>query len=191
MLVDPASTSHPAGSLQPARVRGQDLTAVPLDPLLTAAADPLHATAGGVAELSPPNSGSAATQNVLGALAFRAGLGQLPDSPSVLAPPRRWNVSGEELRALFDGVRQLVDAGYLAPTSLPAADQAGPAEVELTYPASAEASEVVKPVLKELAAQNFKVGDLYRSSRRDRATNVDPGRVTTPMRNGLHAASSA
>ncbi|WP_277676160.1 DUF6049 family protein [Saccharopolyspora rectivirgula] len=192
VLVDPASTSHPAGSLQPARVRGQDLTAVPLDPLLTAAADPLHATAGEVAELSPPNSGSAATQNVLGALAFRAGLGQLPDSPSVLAPPRRWNVSGEELRALFDGVRQLVDAGYLAPTSLPAADPAGPAEVELTYPASAEASEVVKPVLKELAAQNFKVGDLYRSSRRDRATNVDPGRVTTPMRNGLlHAASSA
>lgn len=191
-LLAPSALSTPPGSLSPAKVSGHDLTAVPVDPLLRTALDPNSGTPDEVTDLSPPSNGMLTAQNALGALAFRATAGALPDSTSVLVPPRRWNMRGDDVRALLDGMQQLTDAGYIRPTSLPDPPPEGLPEAGLNYPAQAADAEIPRSVLGELAGQNFKVGDLYRSSETDPSNDIDRGRITTPLRNGLlRGASSA
>ncbi|MER7010440.1 glycoprotein [Saccharopolyspora sp. NPDC000359] len=192
VLMEPQSLSTPAGSLDPVKVRGQDMTAVPIDPLLTSALDPERDTPHKTTALSPPVGQLESAQNALGALTFRATRGSVGDATSVLVPPRRWNLRGDDLRSLLDGMQHLTDAGLVQPRALPEPAPAGLPEADLNYPVEAGASEIPQPVLKDLAAENFKVGDLYRSSRRDPSTDVEPSRITTPLVNGLlRGASSA
>ncbi|GAB2739695.1 DUF6049 family protein [Salinifilum aidingensis] len=183
-LLDTRSLDVPAGTLAPARIRGTDLTAQPLDPLLSSALNPLRGTPRQSSAKSPPTEESATAQDALGSLLFRSTLGSLPDSTSVLAPPRRWNINGEQLRGLLDGMRALTDAGYVEPTALPHPGGRLP-EAELTYPDTAASAEIPQPVLRTLARANYAVGDLYRSSSEEQARHVDPAQVTTPLRNGL------
>ncbi|GGI82901.1 glycoprotein [Saccharopolyspora subtropica] len=192
VLLEPQSLGIPAGSLSPVRVRGHDLTAVPIDPLLTSALDPLHDTPQKVTALSPPQNGSLSAENALAALVFRATQGFVANATSVLVPPRRWNMRADDLRSLLDGMQKLADAGYLRPTALPGPDPATLPEADLTYPVAAGSDEIPQPVIDELAAQNFAVGDLYRSSREEPSSTVEKGQVTTPLANGLlHGVSSA
>ncbi|TDD56775.1 glycoprotein [Saccharopolyspora elongata] len=184
-LLEPRALNLPAGSLSPVRVRGQNMAAVPIDPLLTSALDPLHDTELKVTTLSPPQNGQLSAQNALGALAFRATQGQVPGATSVLAPPRRWNLRGDDLRALLDGMQQLHEAGLIRLTPVPEPDPATLPEADLDYPVDAGSAEIPQPVLDQLAAQNFKVGDLYVSSQEERSSPVQRGQVTTPLRNGL------
>ncbi|GAA4856971.1 DUF6049 family protein [Saccharopolyspora rosea] len=191
-LLEPQSLSTPPGSLSPVRVRGHDLAAIPIDPLLTSALDPQHDTATKVTALSPPDNGSLSAQDALGALAFRASQGSLPNSTSVLVPPRRWNMRADDLRSLLSGMQQLDAEGYIKPTALPNPDPSALPQADLTYPVGASADEIPQPVLNSIARQNFKVGDLFRSAEKERSVGVDPAEVTTPLRNGLlRAASSA
>ncbi|MCI2423590.1 DUF6049 family protein [Saccharopolyspora sp. K220] len=191
-LLEPRSLQLPAGSLSPVRVRGHNLAAVPIDPLMTNALDPQHDTPQKVTALSPEQNGLLSAQNTLGALVFRATQGSVPGATSVLAPPRRWNLRGDDVRSLLDGMRQLADAGIIDPTPLPEPDPATLPEADLSYPVDASSAEIPRPLVDQLAAQNFKVGDLYRSSETERSSPVDPGRVTTPLFNGLlHGVSSA
>ncbi|RKT84408.1 hypothetical protein SAMN05421805_103339 [Saccharopolyspora antimicrobica] len=191
-LLEPQSLNIPAGSLDPVRIRGRDMTAIPIDPLMTSALDPLRDTERKTTDLSPPVAQLESAQNALGALTFRATQGSVGDATSVLAPPRRWNLRGDDLRELLDGMRSLTEAGLIRPGSLPEPDPATLSEADLSYPVEAGAAEIPQPVLRQLAEQNFKVGDLYRSSQRDPASDVEPGRITTPLVNGLlRGASSA
>ncbi|GAA4865251.1 DUF6049 family protein [Saccharopolyspora cebuensis] len=192
VLMQPEAIGIPAGSLSPARVRGADIAAVPIDPLLSRALDPLHDTPQRVTALSPPENGRLSAQNVLGALTVRATTARVPNATSVLAPPRRWRMGGDDLRGLLRGMQDLSEAGYVEPTALPTPDPASLPEADLTYPVDAGADEIPQPVLDALAAQNYKVGDLYRSSDNEPSSQVQPGHVTTPLRNGLlRGASSA
>ncbi|MGP4018634.1 DUF6049 family protein [Saccharopolyspora sp. 5N708] len=191
-LLEPRSLQLPAGSLSPVRVRGHDLAAVPIDPLLTSALDPLHDTPQKVTALSPAQNGLLSAQNTLGALVFRATQGNIAGATSVLAPPRRWNLRGDDVRSLLDGMRQLADAGIIEPTPLPEPDPATLPEADLSYPVDTGSAEIPRPLVDQLRDQNFKVGDLYVSSQTERSSPVDPGRVTTPLFNGLlHGVSSA
>ncbi|MGW1682443.1 DUF6049 family protein [Saccharopolyspora sp. NPDC002376] len=191
-LVEPQALNIPDGSLDPVRIRGRDMTAIPIDPLLTSALDPLHDTGQKTTALSPPNAQLESVQNALGALAFRATQGSVGDATSVMVPPRRWDVRGDDLRSLLDGMQNLADAGLIHPKALPEPNPATLPEADLNYPVESGSSEVAQPVLQQLAEQNFKVGDLYRSSQRDPSTDVEPGRITTPLANGLlRGASSA
>ncbi|MBK0865292.1 MAG: glycoprotein [Saccharopolyspora sp.] len=199
MLMEPSSLSTPDGSLEPVRLRAKGSpTAVPVDPLLSEALDPLHGTPQESTALSPPDSGALSAQNALGAMAFRATGGYQDGATSVLAPPRRWNLSGSDLRSLLQGMEQLTGAGYVRPTGLPQdggqAQQAAtpPPEARLAYPPEHAGEEIPQPVLDQLARQNYKVGDLFRSSSRDPAANLEPAALTNPLRNGLlRGASSA
>jgi hypothetical protein len=206
-LLRPDNVTAAPGSLQPVRLKGgttTEPTVLPLDPLLSSALDPQNTTA-----LSPAGNGILSVQNTLGALAYRANAGFHPGATAVLAPPRRWNVSATDLHSLFTGLQQLTDQGYLRPTALPtgASDANGSAatgsptpatqtstlpEATLVYPPGAEAAEIAQPLVHELAEQNFKVGALFQSTSLDRAANVDPAAVTTPLSDALlRAASSA
>ncbi|MBA8827714.1 hypothetical protein FHX42_005119 [Saccharopolyspora lacisalsi] len=213
-LMHPDALARPESSLRPARIRtgAEDYapTAQPTDPLLANALDPGRRSAGTSAQLSPRGDGTPSVQNTLGALTFRATQGFEGGARSVLAPPRRWNLDGEELSSLLRGMKRLTKAGYVRPTSIPhsdaqssdAAQSSGgtasqgdekpPPEVALNYPVDSATEEIRQPVLDKLAARNYKVGDLYRSSEKEPAVNVDPAQVTTPLRNGLlRGASSA
>ncbi|MHA6801730.1 DUF6049 family protein [Bounagaea algeriensis] len=183
-LLDTNSLDRPAGTLAPVRLRGTELTAQPLDPLLSSALNPLHDTARRPSAKSPPTGESATAQDALGSLLFRSTLGSLPGSTSVLAPPRRWNINGEQLRGLLDGMRTLSDAGYIDPTALPQPSGELP-EVDLTSQGDAEDTEIPQSALHALARANYAVGDLYRSSAEEEAGDIAPAQVTTPLRNGL------
>ncbi|WP_243790603.1 DUF6049 family protein [Saccharopolyspora gloriosae] len=196
MLMEPSAMS--TESLAPSRLYENGPVGVPVDPLLSEALDPMHGSPLETTAMSPDGNGAAAVQNTLGALAFRATAGAQGGATSVLAPPRRWNLSGEDLRALLDGMRGLTEAGYLRPAGLP--ETTGQAEQSesalpvagLDYPQENAAEEIPQPVLDQLAEQNYKVGDLYRSSEKDPAADLEPAALTTPLRNGLlRGASSA
>ncbi|MEU6128790.1 DUF6049 family protein [Saccharopolyspora sp. NPDC047091] len=196
VLVDPASVS--TGSPAPSRLFEDGPTAMPIDPLLSEALDPNFGGPRETTAMSPEGGGTASVQNALGALAFRATLGTQDGATSVLAPPRRWNLSGDDVRSLLDGLRGLTEAGYVRPAGLPERDgEAEQSTSELpvsqpSYPAENAAEEIPQPVLDQLAEQNYKVGDLYRSSEKDPATDLDRAALTTPLRNGLlRGASSA
>lgn len=197
MLMRPGALGPPGDSGSPTRLRGQpNSAALPIDPLMSSALDPLSGSGGQTTEMSPgPGRGLLSAQDALGALAFRATTGNQPDKPSILAPPRHWNVQGDDLRSMLSGMEKLAKAQYIQPSGLPTPS---PQEVsklpegDLAYPAAARNQEIPKPVLDELAEQNFKVGDLYRSTKRDPALNVDQAAVTNPLRDGLlRGASSA
>jgi hypothetical protein len=192
-LLETRALNTPAGSLSPVRIRGRDMTAVPIDPLLTSALDPLHDTERKVTALSPEQQdGALSAQNALGALTFRATQGAVPNATSVMVPPRRWNLRGDDVRSLLGGMQQLADAGFIQPTALPDSAPDTLPEADLNYPVEAGAAEIPQPVIDELAQQNFKVGDLYGSSRKEPSSTVERADVTTPLANGLlHGASSA
>lgn len=67
-----------------------------------------------------------------------------------------------------------------------------PIPADLAYPSWAARDEIPPAVVKRVAQQNFKVGDLFRSSLKDPQVNLDPADVTSPLRDGLlHGASNA
>jgi hypothetical protein len=214
MLMQPGDLTIPKGSLGPVRLPSTDRntapTAQPIDPLVSGALDPINDPTGKTTVLSPPENGSLSAQNTLGALLFRSTTGFHPGATSVLTPPRRWNLGGDDLRGMLAGMQQLAGAGYLKPTGLPpspgntgagAGADSGPQpppatnalpEANLAYPVAAGPNEIPQPLLSELAQQNYKVGALFRSSIKDTAANFEPSALTTPLRDGLlRSASSA
>lgn len=192
-LLDTRAIDVPPGSLSPVKVRGHDIAGVPIDPLLAGALDPKQDTAQEVTANSPdPGQGTVTAQNALGALTFRATQGFIGNSTSVMVPPRRWQMRADDLKSLLSGMQKLADANFIDPSPLPQPDPANLPEADLTYPVQASSSEIPRDVISRLAAQNYKVGDLARSSSAEFSNPVPPGRVTTPLRNGLlHAVSSA
>lgn len=192
-LLDTRAVGIPPGSLSPVRLRGTNMTAVPIDPLLSTALDPNRDTAQEVTATSPaPGQGTVTAQDALGALTFRATQGFIANSTSVMVPPRRWQMTADDLTAMLSGMQKLADAKVIDPSPLPEPDPAGLPEANLTYPVQASSSEIPRDVIDKMAVQNYKVGDLARSSSAEFANPVPPGRVTTPLRNGLlHAVSSA
>jgi hypothetical protein len=162
------------------------------DPLLTDAADTGAAApdgrAGGQAAVAAAPGGSLATQDLLGALAFRTGD---PDAgPLLLAPPHRWDVDRAAAAALLEGVARLADAGALSGRPLGAA-AAGPAPgagVDPAYPLGAaevapEATASLRDVLADL--------DDLRSSVVDDERGVDPDELFGILRLGAVRAVSA
>lgn len=195
MLLNPATLAMPQGSLGEVQLTTEGAPiAQPIDPLLKSALAPTR----GVAP-HPGANGVAAAQDALGSLAFRT-TGGATQGTSVLAPPRHWNIGGDGMHALLTGMNELADAGYIQPTGLPMAEQSKQEhetahqhlpKVGLSYPVTAATAEIQQSVLDQIARQNFKVGDLFRSSERDPAANRAPAEVTTPLRDGLLRGASS
>ncbi|RCW47215.1 hypothetical protein DFQ14_101561 [Halopolyspora algeriensis] len=127
LLMHPRSLALPRGSLQPVRIKTQNgnytPTAHPVDPLLSRALNP-HG--GSSTVLSPTGDATLSALNTLGALAFRATAGSGGhNATSLLAPPRRWNLHGQDLAGLLTGLEKLTKAGYVQPTGFPGTTESG------------------------------------------------------------------
>jgi uncharacterized protein DUF6049 len=184
-------------------------TAVLTDPLLTAALtgptapgeEPARGTAAAV--LSPAGGGGAlATQDGLGALAFRVQGGAdgadgpdgtTGDGPLVLAPPRAWGTDGLGARALLDGVGELVRAGALRPRAaevVAPGEPTGPATA-LAYPLEASGREVPPPVVETISGTAAAVADLRAAARPGSPVGVTPEVAFAPLERGLVRPASA
>ncbi len=164
------------------------------DALLADAADPDPGApagrGGGQAAAATTADGPLATQDVLGALAFRAGAGAGADAgPLLLAPPHRWDVDGAAAGALLEGVAGLVEAGVLTGRPLDAAlsGPTGPATA-LAYPLGA--TEVAPETLGSLRGLLAQLDDL-RSSVLDDDRIVDPDELFGLLRLGTVRVASA
>jgi hypothetical protein len=122
-------------------------SAVLTDPLLTLAADGPSAPStsaigpGGAAATGTASGTDTplATQDVIGALAFRALGTPATDGPLVLAPPHRWATDGTGAQALLAAAGRLLAGGELAPRNLASVLAVGP-------PTGAKARQAVYPL---------------------------------------------
>ncbi|SDP75686.1 hypothetical protein SAMN04487905_108147 [Actinopolyspora xinjiangensis] len=214
VLMHPDSLASTDGSLRPVELRtgapDHTPTARVIDPLLTDALNPMRArSAANSTRLAPLGDATPSVMDGLASLTFRSRAAAVPGT-TIVAPPRRWNPDEGELRDFLTGLRTLRQAGFVQPTALPRSDgsagQEGsvgagekttgdtesPPRAAITYPAGSAADEIPQRILRKLAAQNYRVGELYRAAAREPAKNVAPASVTTPLRNGLlRGASSA
>lgn len=221
-LLTPEAMSTPNNSLQPVDLQRSGMQGLPIDPLMGAALDPDYRTKPNQTAPAPDQADGLSAQKAVGALAFRSTAGYQPDGMSVVAPPRRWTLGGGDVVSLLSGVDQLAKDGYIKPAEVPAPKQQSPQQPaatsqqgagqepgqqnagqqgnqtpqpipgDLVYPGWAAREEPPPGLLRHLAQQNFKVGDLFRSSLKDPQVNLDPADVTSPLRDGLlHGASTA
>ena len=177
-------------------------SAVLADPLLAVAAGtadgPGAVAGGGAAASARPATGPLATQDVLGALAFRALAAGAADGgdgdgggPLLLTPPHRWDVDGTAAAALLDGVAQLADLGLLTPRDLAAAPaDGGGDERAVQYPPDATGQQVAPDAVASIGTVLADLADLA-SSAVDDGQGVDPDALFGPLRLVTVRAASA
>ncbi|WP_300012736.1 DUF6049 family protein [Pseudonocardia sp.] len=196
--LDRPAGADPAGVVPIAG--GPATVGVIADPLLTLAAggtvaERVVAETSGAAAGARTAGGALATQDLLGALAFRV-TRDVPDTgPVVVAPPHRWAADGPAARALLDGIDRLVAAGLVGPRSLGDVVTGGaPADVDaaaLVYPLSAGAREIPGTTVASIGEVLDGIADLA-SSVVDDDLGVDPDDVFDPLLTGaVRPASTA
>jgi hypothetical protein len=191
VLTDPLAGAALAGSI-PARTDAG-----------TGATEP-----GNVASATPAGSDRAlSTQDGSAALAWRimtgGSAGGAPAGSTVggstaagvlLAPPRRWDVSGVEAAELLRTATQLVTSGFAAPRDLSrlVGGQQPTATTTIRYPARAGAEEVERSVAASVTTVRNQLRDMDEATDRDPRANVDPASLFDPLLyNLLRAMSSA
>ena len=176
---------------------GRPVTALLTDPLLTRAATAPPATpvasgpgAAATAESLAGDGGPLATQDLLGAVAFRAGADSPVVGPIVLAPPHQWGTDGAGARALLDAVGALVTAGQVTPTRLAdaAGDAAAPTPVRPDPPV--DAAEVPAAAVGTLADSARALTDL-RSAVVESNVGITADQLFAPLQFGLLRGASA
>ncbi|MDN5919385.1 MAG: hypothetical protein L0I76_30525, partial [Pseudonocardia sp.] len=166
--------------------------AVITDPLLTeAAAGPDEQNP----EVPAGGTGPMSTQDLVGALAFRAAAGPGP-GPIVVAPPHRWTADGGAGAALLSAAASLIGEGRLAPTGLAAVTTTGPATdgetARLYYPVQAGGQEVASSAVAAVAKQDRAIGELRAAAEGRTGVGASPAEVFDPLRLGtLRAVSTA
>lgn len=201
--VEPGASDRITGVLPVAGAQRPQL-AVLTDPLLTRAAD--GPAPGGrfdaaqpLAAVTPAGSGAGgsralSTQDVIGALAFRARTLTGGTDPLVLAPPHGWTAQRSSAAALLTAVDQLVGAGLLTPRPLSQSTDSGiPATGarSLAYPLRAGAREIPPDVVDTVAASRARLLDLRSAAVEQGGVGVGVDQVFGPLDRGLVRAASA
>jgi hypothetical protein len=195
-VVTDAGKLAPAGAGGGVTVQGSTVRAQPADSLIAAAMAGVPTVPDSVT-VPATTQPAVASQNGLGALAFRAGLGlptgtERPDH-LLVAPPRRWDAPAAELTAYLDQLGDFLSAGLVTATSLPtllSADPAGPGAVgDGGQDPGAAADPDVVPALSAL---DGKTTELAGSMQLDPTKRVKPDDVIAPVRLAeLRGASTA
>ncbi|RSD20075.1 DUF6049 family protein [Amycolatopsis eburnea] len=181
-----------AGKLAPAAagggvtVQGSSVRAQPTDSLVSAAMTGVPTVPDSVTV--PANTERAiSSQNGLGALAFRAGLGQpagqeRPDH-LLVAPPRRWDAPAAELTAYLEQVAGFISAGVVTPIALPSLLSADPAATGAVGDTGQDPSAAVDPqVVSTLSAVEGQAAGMASSMQLDATKRVKPDDVVAPVR---------
>ncbi|WP_410562862.1 DUF6049 family protein [Amycolatopsis sp. cmx-4-61] len=191
-----------AGKLAPAAagggvtVQGSTVRVQPTDSLISAAMTGVPAAPGSVT-VAATTERAIASQNGLGALAFRAGLGlaagqQRPDH-LLVAPPRRWDASAEEFTTYLQQVGEFLNAGLVTATSLPTLLAASPeASGSVGDGGPQAATGVDAGVVSTLAGLDDQATGLASAMQLDPTKRVKPDAVVEPVRLAeLRGASTA
>ena len=175
-------------------VQGSTVRAQPTDSLITAALTGVPAAAGSVATAATGQP-AVGTQNGLGALAFRAGLGQpnaqRPDH-LLVAPPRRWDVPAAELGAYLGQISAYLSGGLVTATGLTqllAADPTGSGSVG--DGGQGPAADVDQSVTAALSRLDDQAAGLTSAMTIDPTKRVKPEDVVAPVRDALLRGASA
>ncbi|OLF18290.1 DUF6049 family protein [Actinophytocola xanthii] len=166
------------GYQTPAPVR-----ALPIDSLVSSAL-----------ELDRPGAGAdTSLQRGLAALTFRALFDSGADGTRILvAPPRRWTASEQELTGYLDLAQRLFDSGSAVPQSLVGTlsgiDQGTAAG--LAYTPQDAAREIPTAVTADVARINGTKRDLLNAMDDDNTSDVDPNTLLSPMQYGLLRGTS-
>jgi hypothetical protein len=190
------------------RGRSRPPVALLADPLLTLAAGAPEtgndtdgtATNRGIGSLntstsvSPAGTGAPLSgEDLTAAVVFRALDPTAAGSSLLVAPPHRWNTSGEDARELLATVGRLVASGQFRGTPLPGgpdlASEAGAGS--LVYPLRAGAREVPSKVTAKLNAAWVTASELRSAAVAQPGTGYTPAQVFDPVTEGLLRAASA
>ncbi|KDN17779.1 DUF6049 family protein [Amycolatopsis rifamycinica] len=191
-----------AGKLAPAAagggvtVQGSTVRLQPTDSLISAAMTGVPTVPGSVT--APATTERAiASQNGLGALAFRAGLGlaagqQRPDH-LLVAPPRRWDASAEEYGTYLRQVGDFLTAGVVTATGLPSLLAAAPEAAGSVGDGGPDpATGVDAGVVSTLSGVDGQATGLASAMQLDPTKRVKPDDVVEPVRLAeLRGASTA
>ncbi|MGY6657118.1 DUF6049 family protein [Amycolatopsis sp. TRM77291] len=159
-------------------IEGTDLRAQPIDALISSALN-----------------GSESTQNGLGAIAFRAGLGGQNEGPGrsrlLIAPPRHWAATGTELTTFLERMGDFYAAGLLKSAPLPellGESPSGTASVNYD-PRDLTAATSGDVTAKMSQLDNETLG-LSAAMTMDATKRVKPADVIAPVRLALIRAAS-
>jgi hypothetical protein len=179
-------------------IPGTNLRAHPLDSLVSSAlaGTPAAAQTAGVVT-SVTDQPDLATQNGLAALAFRAGLGQQGSEQQtsvgqvVVAPPRRWNVSLQELDTFVQSLGDYTNAGLITPVALPQL-LAGPAmgQAALSYGTQDLAAGPSAGLSDAMSGLDTSAAGLAAAMAVDSTSLVTPAELIKPVRTALVRAAS-
>ncbi|MEV6827550.1 DUF6049 family protein [Amycolatopsis sp. NPDC051102] len=179
-----------AGKLAPAAgggvtVQGSTVRVQPTDSLISAAMTGVPAVPDSVT-VAATTERAVASQNGLGALAFRAGLGQPAGQQRpnhlLIAPPRRWDASAEEFTAYLRQVGDFLDAGLVTATGLSTLLAAGPAASGTVGDGGQDPAGIDEGVVSTLSALDVQATGLASAMQLDPTKRVKPDDVVEPVR---------
>ncbi|MEV4051143.1 DUF6049 family protein [Amycolatopsis sp. NPDC049688] len=190
-----------AGKLAPAAagggvtVQGSTVRVQPTDSLVSAAMTGVPSVPDSVT-VPATTERAIASQNGLGALAFRAGLGQpagqqRPDH-LLVAPPRRWDAPAEEFTTYLRQVGAFLDAGLVTATGLSALLAADPAASGVVGDGGQDPAGIDAGVVSTLSTLDVQATGLASAMQVDPTKRVKPDDVVEPVRLAeLRGASTA
>jgi hypothetical protein len=175
--------------------RNHPMTALLTDPLLTSAATgptgPPPAPEPGAAATPESVAGSGgplATQDLIGALAFRS----TSSAPLVLAPPHGWGAEGSGAGQLLDAVGTLITAGNVTPVGLTAAFAAtNPAAAGVHADPPVEMSVVSGSAIGTVAAAVRDLADLRTAVVSNAGVGITADQLFAPLDLGVLRPASA
>ncbi|MET8847080.1 DUF6049 family protein [Amycolatopsis sp. NPDC004625] len=190
-----------AGKLAPAAagggvtVQGSTVRVQPTDSLISAALTGVPAVPDSVT-VPATTERAIASQNGLGALAFRAGLGQPAGQQRpnhlLVAPPRRWDAPAEEFTTYLRQVGDFLTAGLVTATGLPALLATDPAASGAVGDGGQDPAGIDAGVVSTLSALDVQATGLASAMQVDPTKRVKPDDVVEPVRLAeLRGASTA
>ena len=185
VLTDAAKLA-PAGVGGGVTVQGSTVRAQPTDSLISAAMNGVPSVPDSVT-VAASTERAIASQNGLGALAFRAGLG-LPagqERPKhlLVAPPRRWDAPAAELTAYLQQVGDFLNAGVVTAESLPSLLSADPAGTGAVGDGGQNPDAAIDPaVVSTLAKLDDQATGMASAMRLDPTKRVKPEDVVASVR---------
>lgn len=169
------------------------LAALLTDPLLTRAAtgpiaSPTTPGRGAAALADSPagDGGPLATQDLIGALGFRAA----GRAPIVMAPPHQWATGGAGAQYLLDAVDALVDAGAVTPIDVPGT-LAVPALAPVQPDPAVTGAEIPAAAIDTVATAARNLVDLRTAVVADARVGISADELFAPLDLGIARAASA
>lgn len=175
--------------------RSHPMAALLTDPLLSrAATGPAEAPAppgpgaAATAESFAGDGGPLGTQDLIGALSFRAAT----STPLVLAPPHRWGTEGTGAADLLDAVGTLITAGSVTPVGLTdALAAADPTAAAVQADPPVEMTTISAAAIGSVAAAVRDLADLRTAVVSNTGVGITADQLFTPLDLGVLRPASA